>query len=129
MATTAWQDEITGAFDEIREASQPGTAGQFTWKGVAVSCTSTPHRRGHTLTEGGFTDEVAVILLTRLSSFLTADDTLTTVDSELWTADLDMPRPVAGKQIGFKGRSCRVVFTRVYPSDSMVEIGLDDAKR
>ena len=101
----------------------------FTWKGAEVLCVPSSLRAGQAIQVGGFEREITLTLIVRKEHFLTADSTLVTVDSELWTVDSDMPHPVAGKKLTFRGKTYRILSAKESAPRSHYELDLGDPNR
>jgi hypothetical protein len=73
---------------------------------------------------GGVEETVTLTLYCLMAEFrsvVTADSTLLTMDSELYTVDLDGQRkPVVGRKVTFAGASYRIMSTRILPCQSVL---------
>jgi len=98
----------------------------FTWKGASVICTPSTLRLGQVIQVGGHEEEITLTLFVRRAHFITADSTLITVDSELYTVDSDMPVPVAGRLLTFRGKLYRIIAAREPAPMSHYELDLGD---
>jgi len=98
----------------------------FTWKGRSVPCTPSTLSEANNIAMGGVEETVTLTLYCLMSEFrsvVTADSTLLTMDSELYTIDLDGQRkPVVGRKVTFAGASYRIMSTRVLPCQSVLAL-------
>jgi hypothetical protein len=101
----------------------------FTWKGAEVICCPSGLRAGQSVELGGFMREIQLTLIVRKDHFITADSTLVTVDSVLVTMDSDMPHPVAGKKLTFRGKSYRILAAKEAATRSHYELDLGDPNK
>lgn len=101
----------------------------FTWNGAPVLCVARSLLGTNAWEPGGLADNSTVRLYIRKEVFLTADSTLVTVDSELWTVDSDMPRPVAGRKLTFRGKEWRINSAREAGTRSHYELDLGSAHK
>lgn len=99
-------DDIAGAITEL--ATELGSE-TFTWKGASVVCVPHLFSNGTTLEVGGFVSDTDWTLHVLKSVFLTADSTLVSVDSILYTSDNGTPHPVAGRKLTFRGLERRIL--------------------
>lgn len=125
-----------------------GTADTFTWKTKEVPCAASSVRRGLELELGGNYLTVSLTLFVRRHQFLTADNTLITIDSNLYTVDnenvsiddssinasyqpitldSDLPIPVAGRTLVFRGQTLRIIAAREVAPRSHFELTLAEA--
>ena len=96
---------------EMRFAQEDETP-VFTWRGVEVACIPSSVARGVELDTEGNALTIDLRLIVRRAVFLTADSTLVTVDSDLYTADNATPVPVAGRTLTFRGAEYRILSAR-----------------
>ena len=96
----------------------------FLWKNRAIACTPSTLSESNAIAMGGVEETVTLTLYCLMSEFrsvVTADSTLLTIDSELFTMDLDGQRkPVVGRKVTFAGSDHRVMSTRVLPCRSVL---------
>jgi hypothetical protein len=99
----------------------------FTWKETEIPCVPSSLQRGMVIEIGGNPREVQLSLYARLQHFLTADDTITvTSDSELVTADNDLPVPLALQHLQFRGRTYLILTATQSGPQSHVVLHLAD---
>lgn len=118
------------------EALKPLTNSvSFTWtRGdgttAQVVCVPSSEREANSPIAGGFDDMAAVTLYVQFSDWLTADSTLVSVDSTLWTADNDgNQRPVVGRKVTFQGTSYRILACVNAAPGSHYELTLGSSRR
>ena len=116
-------DEISAGLEEMEAATGNQT---FTWKSKEVACTPSSLRVGQVIAVGGHEEEITLTLFVLRSHFVTADSTLISVDSELHTMDSDLPHPVAGRTLTFRGRLYRILAARSPASLSHYELDMGD---
>ncbi len=122
-------DEIQSDLEEMERdlALTPGAAAEyFTWKGAQVPCCCRAESRGLDIDLDGNGGTVAFTLIVRANQFLTADTTLTTVDSDLFTADNNKPVPVAGRKLTMRGREYRILTAKISASQAFYTLQLVD---
>lgn len=107
----------------------------FTFKGVAYPCILGTESRGSNLEMGGFSADVDLTILVRVSQLpesITVDSTGITVDSTLITADNDTS-PIRAGNTGSTSnggsRVYRVSEKRLAPGGGHYEIGLVDSRK
>jgi len=83
----------------------------FTWREASVPCVPNTLGIGSIVSDGGYEMTVSLTLFVDRAEFLTADSTLVTIDSELYTMDDDRPTPVTGKVITYQGAERRIAKT------------------
>jgi len=83
----------------------------FTWREASVPCVPNTLGIGSIVSDGGYEMTVSLTLFVDRAEFLTADSTLVTIDSELYTMDDDRPTPVTGKVIAYQGAERRIAKT------------------
>lgn len=98
----------------------------FTWKSSEVPCVPQTVGIGTTVTIGGFDVSVQATLRVELSEFRSADSTIITTDSTVYTSDNDKPRPVTGKTLVFRGATFKIGRASVSPCNSYVSLELID---
>jgi FKBP-type peptidyl-prolyl cis-trans isomerase 2 len=98
----------------------------FTWKGAEVPCVPNLMSRGTVLMIGGHEAEIGFTLVVRKANFLSADSSLTTVDSELVTMDNNMPHPVAGRHLVFRGKNYKILTATEDSSRAYYRLDLAD---
>lgn len=98
-------NRLGAALDRLRGLTGNPT---FTWKGLAVPCVVNNYARGTVLVVGGFEVRCDCRVFVKKENFLTADSTLVTIDSELFTMDNDKPQPVAGRTLVLAGQRLRI---------------------
>lgn len=96
----------------------------FTWKGAEVLCVARSLLGTNSWEVGGLADNSTVRLYVRKENFLTADATLVTIDSEIFSVDSDMPHPVAGRTLTFRGKPWRINSAREGGTRSHYELDL-----
>jgi len=101
----------------------------FLWKTAEVVCVARTLTASNAWEVGGLVDNSTERLYVRREVFLTVDSTLVTVDSELWTVDNDMPHPVAGKTLTFRGKVWRINSAREAGTRSHLEIDIGSADK
>jgi hypothetical protein len=101
----------------------------FTWKTAFIPCVPNMAEAGNAIVVGGKEETVSCILNVSLEHFLTADSTLVTVDSTLWTTDSDVPVPITGKKVVFRGKSYRVLTSAIDASNAYVKLVLGSANK
>lgn len=118
------------------EALKPLTNNtSFTWtlgdgSTAQVVCVPSSEREANSPISGGFDDTGGVTLYVQFSDWLTADSTLVSVDSTLWTADNDgNQRPVVGRKVTFQGTVYRIVSCVTAAPGSHYELTLASARR
>ena len=116
-------DEISDALVEMESLTGNQT---FTWKGIEVLCVPSSLRLGQVIAVGGHEEEITLTLIVRRGHFLTADSTLITIDSELFTSDSHMPHPVAGRTLTFRGKLYRILAAREPAPRASYELDLGD---
>ena len=103
------REQQANSIDWLRERLDPEGGESFTWQDtITVPCIVDTLLRGLELHPGGKRNTVVFTLRVKRSEFLTADSSLITVDSELWTADDTGRHPVAGKTLVFRGKTYRI---------------------
>jgi hypothetical protein len=123
----SFRDDIAGGLEELEdELSFAGEVQTFTWKGAEIPCVPNQLNRGTVVVSGGFEAVVGFTLNVRRSNFLSADDTLTTVDGELWSADANRPHPVAGRTLTFRGKSYKILTATEDSSRAYYKLDLAD---
>ena len=98
----------------------------FTWKGKEVPCV--PQTAGNlaVVALGGFDVQITLTLRVDAREFLTADSTLVTVDSEVYTSDNQTPTPVSGKPVTFRGHYYKIARASLSPCRSYFSLELID---
>lgn len=104
-----------------------GTSETFTWKSQNVECIATSVRRGLIMEEGGNAYTIDLTLIVRREQFLDADASLSVLDSQLITTDSNLPEPVAGRTLSFRGRTYRIITARESGPRSHFELTLADS--
>jgi len=118
--------DLVAGLAELEELTGSET---FTWKEAAVLCVARTLTATNAWEVGSLADNSTVRLYVRREVFLTVDSTLVTIDSELWTADNDMPHPVAGKTLVFRGKTWRINSAREAGTRSHYELDLSDSNK
>lgn len=98
----------------------------FTWHGKDVPCVPQTIGNLAVVALGGFDIQISATLRVDAREFLTADSTLVTVDSTLYSADNDTPTPVSGKRLTFRGKEYKVGRASVSPCASYYSLDLVD---
>lgn len=119
----SFKTDIAGALEELEETLGAET---FTWKGAEVPCVPNQLNRGTVIIIGGAERVISFTLVVRKAHFLSADSTLVTVDSELWTADSNMPHPVAGRDLEFRGKAYKILTATEDSSRAYYKLDLAD---
>ena len=101
------EEAIDALHDELTDADLG--APTFTWKNVEVECVPNQLNKGVVVISGGAEMVIGFTLVVRRDNFRSADSTIITVDSELYTADDNLPHPVAGRELTFRGRNYRIL--------------------
>lgn len=101
----------------------------FTWNNAAVRCVARSLIGTNGWEVGGLADNSTVRLYVRKEVFLTVDSSLVTIDSELWTIDSDMPHPVAGRKLNFRGKDWRINSAREAGTRSHYELDIGSAHK
>lgn len=111
------RDEIADALEELEGDVRPESVGgvhQIIFSLTDSDDTLTvPFLRrknlsANRLVSGGFEDGIKEMGVVRMGNFLTADSTEITVDSDLFTADSNAPRPRVNKLCTLLGESLRI---------------------
>lgn len=99
----------------------------FTWRGtVEVKCIPNMALRGSVVVIGGQEVTVQFSLNVLAEYFLTVDTTLITVDTTLYTVDNELPRPVSGMFLKFRGKDYRVLSAALDPTGVYYSLILGD---
>lgn len=123
----SFRDDIAGVLEEFEDALAFGGEVQtFTWKGAEIPCVPDQLNRGAVVVSGGHELTVGFTLRVRRDNFQSADDTLTTVDSELVTMDSNVPHPVAGRTLTFRGKSYKILTATEDSSRAYYKLDLGD---
>jgi hypothetical protein len=107
----------------------------FTWTRrdgttAQVLCVPAMDREANAPIIGGFDDTGGTVLYVQFRDWLTADSTLVSVDSTLWTADNNgKERSVVGRTVGFNGSTLRITACAVAPTGSHYELTLASSRR
>lgn len=101
----------------------------FTWKTAEVPCVASMLERGIAIVVGQRETTIDCALIVRKENFLSADSTLVTVDSTLFTSDNGMRHPVAGYKLTFRGRSMRVATVSEDATRLFYKLTIIDANR
>ena len=101
------EEAIDTLHDELTDADLG--APTFTWKNVEVECVPNQLNKGVEIGAGGAEMTIGFTLVVKRNNFLSADDTIQTVDSELITSDNGRPHPVRGMSLIFRGRSYKIL--------------------
>lgn len=118
---------LNDGIEELEEITGfQGTPEEFTWKAIGIPCIANTISRGTVVTLGGFEAEIRFTLIVRRDNFFSADDTLITVDTELFTADDDRPHPVAGRTLIFRGWTYRILRAAEAPGRGHYALDLGD---
>lgn len=117
------RDDIAGALEELEDELGAET---FTWKGAEIPCVPNLLNRGAVVVSGGFEATVNFTLVVRKENFISADSTLVTVDSELYTMDSNKPHPVAGRTLTFRGKTYKILTATEDPSRAYYKLDLGD---
>jgi hypothetical protein len=117
------RDDIAGALEELEDELGAET---FTWKGAEIPCVPNLLNRGALVVSGGFEATVNFTLVVRKENFISADSTLVTVDSELYTMDSNKPHPVAGRTLTFRGKTYKILTATEDPSRAYYKLDLGD---
>lgn len=113
--------------DALTELETELGAETFLWKETAeVPCVPNQLNRGTVVVMGGHEAIVGFTLTVRKSHFLSVDSTLQTVDSELVTMDNNMPHPVAGRHLTFRGKSYKILTATEDSSRAYYKLDLAD---
>lgn len=123
------REELEDALEEMeRDLSddRTGDAQTFTWKGVEIPCIPAAQNRSTTPDLEGNSLDIAFSIIVRRVQFLTADDTLTTVDGDLYTVDNQTPIPVSGRTLTFRGEELRIITAKLSPCSSHFTLTLTD---
>jgi hypothetical protein len=104
----AIRDEIESALEEL-ENDSGATQKLILPSGAEIPCVPGMLSDADRLIEGGFESAARCVVLVRCGNFVTADMTTITVDSDLFTADNNTPRPHASKRCEFRGQAMRVL--------------------
>lgn len=108
-----------GALSALRGDLESPT---FTWNGTEIPCVPNTLGVGTIVAAGGYEETVSLTLYVDKTEFLSADSTLVTVDSELYTMDGDRRTPVSGKTIVFRGATRRIMRTAVSADDATIAL-------
>lgn len=119
----SFKTDIAAALEELEDTLGTET---FTWKGAEVPCVPNQLNRGTLIIVGGAERTIDFTLVVRKAHFLSADSTIVTVDSDLWTADSNMPHPVAGKDLEFRGKAYRILTATEDSSRAYYKLDLAD---
>ena len=98
----------------------------FTWKDKDIPCVPQSAGELNSVTLGGFERQVSITLRVDSREFRSADSSLITIDSELYTSDDDTPRPVSGKRLTFRGKEYKVGRATVSPCQGFISLDLLD---
>jgi hypothetical protein len=118
---SAFSDEISGACEEME-----GDLGNTltTAQNLELPCIPSMEEVGNTVVIGPLEEVIQVALLVRKSYFITADNTIITVDSDEILADNSSPRPRSGSLITFRGKRYRSIMYEEDPSGAFFKIYL-----
>lgn len=123
------KDEITGDLRRIEReirVSRTDSTQVFTWKSALIPCVPTTLGRGVQIDAFGNVIQIDLTLIVRCNEFLTADSTLVSVDSELYTVDNDRAVPITGYTLTFRGKLYRIISAKEDPLRSHFSISLAD---
>ena len=107
----------------------------FTWTRAdgttaQVTCVPSGEREANAPIVGGFDDLASLTLYVQFSDWLTADSTLVSVDSTLWTADNEgNQRPVTGRKVTYQTRTYRIIACTNAAPGSHYELTLASDRR
>src|SRR5262245_46128279 len=95
---------------EARLTDRQGQKPTFQLDGYepAIPCLASGEERGTIIDIGGIPTAVDLTIIVRLEHFVRADSSEHTADQE-HTADVDLPVPVSGKVIIYRGNRYRVI--------------------
>lgn len=96
----------------------------FTWKTVEIDCIPMMSNAGAVDMEGGIEASFSCSLIVRIRDFLSADSTLVTTDSDIYTVDSGVPLPLVGKLVTFRQKSQRILMTSIDASSAFMKITL-----
>ena len=99
----------------------------FGWRGVDVPCVPNTLGVGSIVADGGYEMTVSLTLYVDRREFISADSTLITIDSELYTMDNDRPTPVTGKVVTYQGAQRRIARTMQTADGACIVLMLADA--
>ena len=100
------------------------TTPKFTWKTVGIDCIPMMADTGALLVIGGLESTFTCSLIVRIRDFLSADSTLVTADSDIYTVDSGVPVPLVGKLVTFRQKSQRILMTSIDASSAFIKITL-----
>ena len=84
----------------------------FTWREASIPCVPNTLGIGSVIAVGGYEMTVGLSLYVDRAEFMSVDSTLISVDSELYTSDNDLPTPMSGKKITYRGTVYRIITAR-----------------
>ena len=97
---------------------------KFTWNAVEIDCIPMMADSGALIVIGGIEATFTCALIVRIRDFLSADSTLVTVDSDIYTMDAGVPVPLVGKLVTFRQKSQRIIMTSIDASSAFLKITL-----
>lgn len=118
--------DLVSGLEELEDLTGNET---FTWNNAEVLCVARSLLGTNAWEVGGLADNSTERLYVWREQFLTADSSLVTVDTELFTADSDMPHPVAGRTLTFRGKAWRINAAREAGTRSHYELDLGTAHK
>jgi len=98
----------------------------FTWKTKEVPCVPQTVGNLAVVALGGFDVQIQATLRVDAREFKTVDSTLILTDSTLYTSDNDLPTPVSGKPVTFRGAEYKIARVSVSPCRSYYSLELID---
>jgi hypothetical protein len=112
----------------------------ITYRGATYPCVLSSIRRGTQLEVGGFIETIQLTAFIRqnaISEVLTADSTITVVDSEMFSADMDASgtgsqittAPAAGRRAASRGKQYRVLAVTEAAGGSHWELSLGSVQQ
>jgi hypothetical protein len=95
---------------------------------LALPCAPNTQTISNRLDVGPLIEDTDITVFIRKGHFVTADNTIITVDTDLFTADNASPRPRAGKICEFRGQEWRILLVHEDPSGAYLKLHLGSAK-
>ncbi len=116
-------DLIRDGIDELMTDISDVTP-KFTWNAVEIDCIPMMADTGALIVIGGIESTFTCSLIVRIRDFLSADSTLVTADSDIYTVDAGVPVPLVGKLVTFRQKSQRILMTSIDASSAFIKVTL-----
>lgn len=98
----------------------------FTWKNAEIPCVPSTLGTSPQVALGGFDVQVSFMLHVDTQEFFSVDTSAISIDGDIYTADDDRPKPVAGKLCGYRGKTYRIQSAKLSPCGSFIVLTLMD---